>query len=351
MMSFRDNRLAKTPVPMHILRLVGKIDEYKGMQQLFHVQAPRLLESLRQIAVVQSTESSNRIEGIEVPRSKLDALMRERATPQNRPEGEVAGYRDVLATIHASHPHIAVTPSAILQLHRDLYKFVPSEGGRWKSVDNTIDDILPDGSHKVRFRPVSAVATPHAVEELCSSLNERAGVDDVEPLLLGAAFVFDFLCVHPFRDGNGRMSRLLELLLLCQDGYEVGRYISIERIVEESKDSYYEALSDSSRGWHDGTHTLMPWWEYYLGTVLAAYREFESRVGTAQTGRGSKSAMVRDTVGRMQGSFAISELVKLCPNVSRDTIRTTLERLREEGLVECTGSGRFAKWVRTPPRS
>ena len=347
MMSFRGNRIASEPIPMHILRLVGKINEYKGMQQLYHRQAPQVLESLRQVAVVQSTESSNRIEGIEIPASKLDALMADRVAPQTRSEAEIAGYRDVLATIHASHPHILVTPNTILQLHRDLYKFVPSEGGKWKSVDNTIDDVLPDGSHKTRFQPVSAVATPYAMEELCSSLDRHSRTDDVDPILLGATFIFDFLCIHPFRDGNGRISRLLALLLLYAHGYEVGRYVSIERIVEESRDSYYEALAKSSSGWHEGTHSLLPWWEYHLGTVLAAYREFESRVGAIETGRGRKSAMVRATAGKMVGSFSISELMTFCPGVSRDMIRTVLERMRDEGLVECTGTGRSAAWRKT----
>lgn len=347
MMSFRDNRLVREPVPMHILRLVARINEYKGMQQLYHQQAPQVLESLRHVAEVQSTESSNRIEGIEIPASKLDALMTDKAVPQNRLEGEIAGYRDVLATIHASYPHMRVTPNTILQLHRDLYRFVPSEGGRWKSVDNTIDDVLPDGTHKVRFRPVSAVATPYAVEELCSSLDKHSAADDVESLLLGATFVFDFLCIHPFRDGNGRMSRLLALLLLYMHGYEVGRYVSVERIIEQSKDSYYEALAKSSSGWQEGIHSLLPWWEYHLGTVLAAYKEFESRVGTAESGRGKKSAIVRSTVGKMVGNFSISGLMTLCPNVSRDMIRTVLEKMRNEGLVECIGTGRSAVWRKT----
>ncbi|OFX13714.1 MAG: cell filamentation protein Fic [Armatimonadetes bacterium RBG_16_58_9] len=347
MMSFRDNRIAREPVPMHTLRLVGKINQYKGMQQPYHQQAPQILESLRQVAVVQSTESSNRIEGIEVPASKLNALMADKAAPRNRPEGEIAGYRDVLATIHASHPHIPVTPNTILQLHRDLYKFVPSEGGAWKSVDNTIDDMLPDGTHRVRFQPVSAVGTPSAVEELCSSLGRHSSADDVDPLLLGATFVFDFLCIHPFRDGNGRMSRLLALLLLYAHGYEVGRYISIERIIEESKESYYEALAKSSGGWHEGTHTLLPWWDYHLGTILAAYGEFESRAGLIGTGRGRKTEMVRGTVERMVGAFSISELMALCPSVSRDMIRTVLEKMRDDGLVECIGSGRSATWRKT----
>lgn len=347
MMSLRGERIVTEPIPMHILRLVGKINEYKGMQQLYHQQAPQVLESLRQVALVQSTESSNRIEGIEIPPSKLNDLMADKAAPQNRSEGEIAGYRDVLATIHASYQHIPITPGTILQLHRDLYKFVASQGGRWKSVDNTIDDVLPDGSHRVRFKPVSAVATSHAMDELCSSLARHSQSDNVDPLLLGAAFVFDFLCIHPFRDGNGRISRLLSLLLLYAHGYEVGRYIGVERIIEESKDSYYEALANSSTGWHEGTHSLLPWWEYYLGTILAAYREFESRVGAVETGRGAKSAMVRNTVAKMVGSFSISELMRLCPSVSRDMVRTVLEKMREESLVECVGSGRSAVWQKT----
>jgi len=350
MMSFRDNRIVREPVPMDVLRLVARINEYKGMQQLYQRQAPQVLESLRHIASVQSTESSNRIEGIEVSASRLGALMADGVEPRNRPEGEIAGYRDVLATIHASHPHITLAPNTILQLHRDLYRFVASDGGRWKSVDNTIDDVLPDGSHRVRFRPIGAVATPYAVDELCSSLARLSSVDAVDPLLLSAAFVFDFLCIHPFRDGNGRMSRLLSLLLLYAHGYEVGRYISIERIVEQSKDSYYEALAESSAGWHEGEHSLLPWWEYHLGTVLAAYREFESRIGVMASGRGAKSAMVRSTVAKMVGSFSITELMNLCPGVSRDMVRTVLERMRDEGAVECLGSGRSAVWRKNGPR-
>lgn len=329
---------------MNIAQLVGKINEYKGMQQLFRQQSPQVLESLSEVAAVQSTESSNRIEGIEVPTGKLSALMADRAAPQNRPEGEIAGYRDVLATIHASHEHIPVTPNTILQFHRDLFRYVPSEGGRWKSVDNTIDDVLPDGTHSVRFRPVGAVATPRAVEELCSHLKQHRQDEDVDPLLLGGAFVFDFLCIHPFRDGNGRLSRLLALLLLYSGGYEVGRYISLERIIEKSKESYYGALAMSSEGWHDAKHSLLPWWEYHLGVILSAYREFERRVGVVQNGRGAKSAMVRESVANMVGDFSVTELMELCPTVSRDMVRTVLERMRDEGVVQCNGTGRSARW-------
>ncbi len=345
MMSFRDDLLHR-PVRMTVVNLIAEINEYKGRQQLYAEQSPQVLEALRQVAMVQSTESSNRIEGIEVPESKLRAIVADKVTPENRSEGEVAGYRDVLSTIHASYPHIPVNPNTVQQLHRDLFKYVPSEGGRWKHVDNTIDDVLPDGSHAVRFKPVSAVATPYAMDDLCKGYGREAESLAVAPLLLVGAFVLDFLCIHPFRDGNGRMARLLTLLLLYQQGYEVGRYISLERLVEETKESYYEALAKCSVDWHESQHTLVPWWEYILGVILAAYREFELRVGAVDAGRGSKSQHVRRMVERQVGDFGIAELAKLCPGTSRETIREVLEEMRTAGLVECMGRGRFARWRR-----
>lgn len=331
---------------MSVARLVDRIGEYKGKQQLFEQQSPQLLESLRQVAIVQSTESSNRIEGIVVPSQKLQELMADKIAPANRSEGEVAGYRDVLSTIHASYKGIEPAPGIILQLHRDLYRYVPSEGGRWKSVDNTIDDVLPDGTHVVRFRPVRAVATPPAMQELCDALRRHTQAEDVVPLLLVGAFVLDFLCIHPFRDGNGRMARLLSLLLLYQYGYEVGRYISLERVIEESRETYYEALKRSSENWHEGQHDLLPWWEYLLGTIYAAYQEFERRVGVMTTGRGAKSALVRQMVGRMGGDFTLAELSRRCPGISQATVRNVLEEMREQGDVECVNPGRSARWRR-----
>lgn len=343
MMSFRADLLT-SPVPTAIARLVSQVDELKGRQEVYRNQTPQVLQALLKVAMVQSTESSNRIEGIQVPGPRLRSLMAQKSAPANRSEGEVAGYRDVLATIHASHDHIDLEPNVILQLHRDLFRYVASEGGRWKMADNTIDDVLPDGTHVVRFRTVPAVATPHAMEDLCKGLRQMSERADVLPLLVYSAFVLDFLCVHPFRDGNGRMARLLTLLLLYEGGYEVGRYISLERIVEESRESYYESLAASSRGWHEGRHSLQPWWEYFLGVVAAAYREFESRVGTLATGRGAKSEQVRRTVQNHIGVFTISELERHCPGVSRDLIRTVLEQMRTDGLVVCMERGRGARW-------
>jgi len=343
MMSFRANRLQE-PIPMSIVQLIARIEEYKGRQQLYTQQSPQVLEALRHVAMIQSTESSNRIEGITIPAKKLEELMADKATPANRSEGEVTGYRDVLATIHASFPHIPVTPGTILQLHRDLYKFVASEGGHWKNADNTIEEVHPDGKRVVRFTPVSAALTPLAIDELCEYLQRHVRNQATTPLLLIPTFILDFLCIHPFRDGNGRMARLLTLLLLYQNGYEVGRYISLERIIEESKESYYDTLALSSRDWHDGWHTLYPWWEYFLGVMLSAYREFESRVGMVASGRGAKTALVRQMVERFVGDFTIAELAKLCPAVSRPMLRAVLEQMRAEGFVRCLGTGRSARW-------
>lgn len=346
MMSFRGGRLQREAIPMSVARLVDRIGECKGKQQLFAQQSPQLLESLRQCAIVQSTESSNRIEGIVVPSRKLHELMDEKVAPANRSEGEVAGYRDVLSTIHANYKEIEPTPNIISQLHRDLYRYVPSEGGHWKSVDNTIDDVLSDGTHVVRFHPVPAVATPLAMQELCDALKRHTQAEDVVPLLLVGTFVLDFLCIHPFRDGNGRMARLLALLLLYQHGYEVGRYISLERVIEESRDSYYETLKLSSEHWHEGKHNLVPWWEYFLGTIYAAYEDFERRVGVMSTGRGVKSALVRQMVGRMGGEFTLTELAQRFPNISRETVRNVLENMKAQGEVECLKTGRSSRWRR-----
>lgn len=347
MMSFRNNRLVNEAIPMAIVQLIGRLDEFKGRQQLYFQQSPQVLESLRRVAIIQSTESSNRIEDIQIPHRQLRAIMENRMAPSTRPQGEIAGYRDVLATIHASHMHIPVTPNTILQLHRDMHKYVASEGGRWKPADNTIDWVLPNGTHVVRFKPVPAVTTPQSVEESCSALRRHTDAEDVESLILAATFVLDFLCIHPFTDGNGRMARLLILLLLYQYGYEVGRFVSLERVIEETRDSYYDALYESSQGWHEGTHSLLPWWEYFLGVLIAAYGEFEDRVGRVTSGRGAKSALVRQMVDRAVGDFTMSELLRLCPGVSRPLARRVLNEMRAEGLVECIGLGVNARWRKT----
>lgn len=344
--SFEPGFLERQPITQGLLRTVRIIGEYKGKEALFKEQSPQVLDTLRQVAMVRSTESSNRIEGITVPADRLQALVAEKTTPENRSEQEITGYRDVLQTIHAGYPHIPFTPGVVLQFHRDLYQFTGS-GGRWKPADNHIEEVRPDGTRVVRFRPVPAHATPEAMEMLHERFNLAWNAGAVDRLLLIPAYILDFLCIHPFPDGNGRMSRLLTLLLLYQAGYEVGRYVSLEQIVERTKESYYSVLRQSSEGWHDGKHNLLPWWEYLLGILVRAYAEFEERVGVMTTGRGAKRDMVFDAVAHLPQRFHYADVERACPGVSRPTINRALAELRREGRIRCTKPGRDALWTKS----
>jgi len=325
------------------LSAVRAIGEYKGRQDLYR-QFPAMLESLRNIAVIQSTEASNRIEGVIAPPERIRELVEHKTTPQNRSEDEIAGYRDVLATIHANASNIDLTPNVILQLHRDLYAFLPGEGGRWKSTDNDIVEFLPDGSSFVRFRPVPAFLTSGAIEQLVKRFHEVLSEGAVEPLVTIAAFILDFLCIHPFLDGNGRMARLLTLLLLYQSGYEVGRYVSLEKTIEESNETYYESLLRSSQGWHEGQHDMSPWLVYLLGVLIAAYKQLESRVASFSGARGAKRQLVVDCIRGLPPTFRIGDLINACPGVPRPTVNRALADLQRVGEISCSGKGRYAVW-------
>jgi Fic family protein len=343
-LSIDSNLDDRMPITQALLQSVRRLGEFKGRESLYRSQMPQALETLRQAAIIQSAESSNRIEGVTAPPQRLRALMAEKTKPQDRSEQEIAGYRDVLNTIHGNHEGMRFTASLVLQLHRDLFKYTSTPGGRWKSTQNAIIEILPSGSKRTRFEPVA----PHLVSEAMDLLHvqftkflEEAKID---PLILIPVYVLDFLCIHPFLDGNGRMARLLTLLLLYQAGYGVGRYISLERVVEESKESYYDTLYRSSQGWHEGRHTLVPWTEYFLGTMLAAYKEFENRVGILTDGRGAKTELVLEAIRGFYGDFSVSELQAQCPNVGIDLIRRLLRQERKVGNLECLGRGPAARW-------
>jgi Fic family protein len=344
MMSFRLERLTHLQLSMYTVQLIAKINEYKGKQELYKHQAPELLESLREISTIQSTEASNRIEGIVITDQRLSSLMKQKSTPRNRSEAEIAGYRDVLATIHASYEAIPVQSSVILQLHRDLYRFTPSQGGRWKQSDNVIEEKLPSGERIIRFQPISAFETPRAMESLCTEYHRLMQSEEVDQLVMIAAFILDFLCIHPFHDGNGRMARLLTLLLLYQAGYEVGRWISLEQIIEESKESYYESLKKSSANWHSGDHTLKFWMEYLFGTILAAYKELENRMHFIEQKRGNKSKRVEEFILHVIGYFTKRDIRRACPDIGEATINRVLVSLRDHGKIETVGKGRGAKW-------
>jgi Fic family protein len=345
MHSFESGFLERLPIAHSLLRTMRLLGEYRGKEGLYMQQIPQVLESLRQVAIIQSTESSNRIEGIEAPADRIKKLVEHKTAPKNRSEQEIAGYREALATIHANHANMPFTPGMVLQLHRDLYQFVAQQGGRWKMTDNEISETLPNGTKLTRFKPTPAHQTPDAMERLHTLFGEQWERGEIDPLLLIPAYVFDFLCIHPFTDGNGRMARLLTLLLLYRAGFEVGRYVSLEHLIENQRDGYYDALYKSSQGWHDGAHVLQPWLEFFLGVMmLGAYREFERRTGELTAAHGAKKQMIMDVIGRLPEEFRVADIEHACPGVSRPTINRALRDLREARKIVCVKGGRDAVW-------
>lgn len=337
------NTLRITPQMLQTIRLLG---EFKGRQDMFRLRAPEKLENLRQVALIESVESSNRIEGYVASPPRLRALVAGSAAPVDRPEAEIAGYRDVLATVHESRDAIPMTPQTVLQLHRDMSRYAPDPGGRWKSAPNVIEQTMPDGQRLVRFQPTLPHLTETAVARLHEDFADRLSRLVHEPLVLIALYVLDFLCIHPFADGNGRMSRLLTVLALYRQGYDVARYVSLERIVEETKDSYYETLHIASEGWHEDAHDPQPWIDYFLSVLLRAYRELDEGVAAQQTAQGGKTDLVIAAIDRMGDSFRIGDITDLCPSVSRGLIKGVLNDLKEQGALSTSGSGRGARWQR-----
>lgn len=333
------------------MKTFGALKEFKGRHELYVRQTPQVLESLKQRAVIESSESSNRLEGITVSRERLEALIQEgpSSRPMNRPEEEVAGYRDALSLIHESAANMPFTVNVVLQLHQTLFRYVGAQGGQFKPNDNEIVERIDGKVVRVRFRPVSAVETPQAMEDLAELHRQAIEAQGQEPLVAIPLTVLDFLCIHPFLDGNGRMARLLTLLLLYQQGHQVGRYISIERIYEESKESYYETLEASSRGWHEAEHDAFPWLTYFWGVLLRAYKELEQRVGSLRTARGSKTEQVRHAALQRRAPFAISDIERDCPGISREWVRQVLQQMRDDGVLRLEGRGRGARWVPEQP--
>lgn len=330
-----------------IMNLVSKIHEYKGKQELFIEAKPDILDAMLEVAKIQSTGASNRIEGIFTSDTRLDALVMEKAEPLSRNEEEIAGYREVLNIIHENYEYIPLKPSIILQLHRDLYKFHPSaSGGVYKNQDNAIEEVDSDGASRIRFKPLSAFETPGAMERLCQTYQEAIREERIDPLILISKFVLDFLSIHPFNDGNGRMSRLLTLLLLYQQGYIVGKYISIEMIIEETKETYYEVLKKSSEGWHDDENSYLPFVQYYIGVILNAYKEFSNRVETVTVQGLSKSERVRDLFDNRLGKISKGDIRKICPDISVATIEKTLTELVKEAYIIKVGSGRATAYIK-----
>lgn len=330
-----------------IVQMVSSIHEHKGKQELFLEANIDELKTLLEVALIQSTGASNRIEGIYTTDKRLEELVSQKAEPRNRSEQEIAGYREVLATIHESYEYIVPRPSLILQLHRDLYSYSQkAAGGSYKNTDNVIAETDAEGHQKARFIPVPAFQTAEAMEELCREFWEVWEADYIDKLLLIPMFILDFLCIHPFNDGNGRMSRLLTLLLFYKAGYIVGKYISMEMLIEKTKETYYEALQASSAGWHENENSYEPFVKYYLGITLKAYNEFESRVEHLKNRTLSKPERIRAMIDQKVGKITKREILDACPDISKTTVERTLTELVKSGYIAKVGSGPATGYVR-----
>lgn len=345
MRQFEYKESMKRLLTPNIVSLLTKIHEYKGEQNLFIESNSDKLTELLEIAKIQSTEASNKIEGICTSDDRLKQLVMDKTMPKTRNEKEIAGYRDVLTTIHENYEYIPIRSNYLLQLHGDLYKFTGlSVGGKYKSVDNVIAEIDVNGNKSIRFQPVEAWQTPEAINNICEAYNDALN-DGIDPLLIMPMFILDFLCIHPFNDGNGRMSRLLTLLLLYKSGYIVGKYISIEKLIERSKDTYYETLKASSTGWHEGTNDYIPFVEYYLGVIIASYREFSSRVQTLIESGMSKPEKVREIIWNHVGKITKAQIMQKCPDISLVTVQRTLAELVEKNEVIKISGGRYTSYI------
>ena len=350
MRSFDYCRLAGRSWPTEIMNLVAKIHECKGRQDMYVRQKPVELDRLVEIAKIQSTEASNRIEGIVTTGTRMKQLFAEKTTPRTRDEDEIMGYRDVLNTIHESSEYIPIRPSYILQLHRDLLRRAgASYGGSFKNVQNYINETRPDGTVVTRFTPVAPYETPEAMERLCEAYNQAIAKECIDVLILIPCFIVDFLCIHPFNDGNGRMSRLLTLLLLYKGGYQVGRYISIEKLIEKTKDRYYDALEAADAGWHEEENDPTAFIRYMLTVILACYTEFEDRVGLMDgpAAFGTAYDVVKKFVEEKVGKFTGAEVVANCPSIGRSSALAALKKLTEEGLILRRGSGKGTYYIRS----
>lgn len=337
-----EREFSRLMVP-EVVNALSAIHALRARQELRMELRPVELEGLREIARIQSTGASNSLENIRTSNVRLRELVQMRAQPKNRDESEIAGYRAVLDLIHENYEHIDVTPNVILQLHRDLYRYTgASFGGRWKDSDNVIAETGPEGALVTRFIPSSALETPDAISDLCSAYARAVGSGRYDSLLACALFTFDFVSVHPFNDGNGRMSRLLMVLTLYRAGYDVGRYISIEREIEQTKETYYEVLAASSRGWHEGGNDYLPYVTYFLGVVLACYRCLDERV--AALSQGSPEEAVRALLTSRLESVSRREIADELPAVSSRTLDRVLSRLQASGELEKIGAARATRY-------
>lgn len=329
-----------------IMNLVAAIHEYKGKQDLYLSAKPDILASLISVARVQSTGASNRIEGISTSDARLNELMKASTAPRNRAEEEIAGYREVLKLIHESYEHMAPSDNLILQMHRDLYRFSPSgHGGNYKATENTIEEQDGQGKRRIRFQPVPAFETPDSMRNLCVEFRKAEELGTLNPAILSAMFVLDFLCIHPFTDGNGRISRLLMLLLLYRSDYLVGKYISLETLIENTKETYYEALQESSWNWHEGHNSYLPFVRYYLQIILAAYKNFSDRVESVTAKGVTKTERISKLLESSLGQWTKSDIRGHYPDISEATIELTLAKLLREDEITKIGEKKGTSYI------
>ena len=330
-----------------IVRMIAKIHEHKGKQELYIEAYSDKLQTLLNTAIIRSTGASNRIEGIYTTDKRLTELVNKKTEPCNRSEQEILGYREVLSVIHENYKYITPKPNIILQFHRDLYSYSHSAvGGSYKNSDNLITETDADGHQWVRFSPIPAFQTARAMDELCRQFLDAWELNHIDKLVLIPMFILDFLCIHPFNDGNGRMSRLLTLLLFYKADYIVGKYISIETLIEKTKETYYEALRMSSVGWHENENSYEPFIKYSLGIMIKAYNEFEDRVTRLKNGTFSKPDKIKQTIDKTIGKITKREILSVCPDISPTTVERTLSNLIKAGYIIKVGSGPAAAYIK-----
>lgn len=345
MRSFNYAKIKEMTWDSEILGYIAAIYKAAGKQELYLKQRPAELAKLVEIAKIQSTEASNAIEGIVTTSTRIRQLVEEKTTPKNRDEQEIAGYRDVLNIIHENFDAIPITQNFILQLHKILYSHMNNPmGGRTKNVQNYISATYPNGHTGILFTPLAPFETPEALDKICAEYNYVIGNAEAEPLLTIPIFIHDFLCIHPFNDGNGRMSRLLTTLLLYRCGFYVGKYISLEAKIANHKDAYYDALRHSQHGWHEGNENVIPFIKYMLSTIIAAYRDFEDRFSIVEI-KTSALEMVRKASLQKLGRFSKQDIRELCPSLSISSIEGALRKLVAEGDLKREGSGRSTCYV------
>ena len=346
MREFNYSQIRNQKWDSELLSLIAAIYKEAGKQELYLKQRPQELEKLVEIAKIQSTEASNAIEGIVTTSTRIRQLVEEKTTPHNRDEQEIAGYRDALNIIHESFDAIPVTQNYILQLHKIMYSHMNNPmAGRTKNVQNYITATYPDGHTEILFTPLEPYETPEALDRICGEFNKVIGNMELEPLIAIPVFIHDFLCIHPFSDGNGRMSRLLTALLLYKSGYTVGKYISLEQKIAKDKNAYYAALQKSQYGWEDGKEDVLPFIKYILGTVVSAYRDFDDRMEIVSENAGALDT-VRKAVCGIIGKFTKADVAKLCPSISNSSVESSLKKLAAEGVIEKKGASRATYYVK-----